>query len=164
MTLAEAEYFYRQMGCTHFHMSREEPSKYDQYKSLNITEEQERRWRCDEVAELIELLSRQKPPQWNTLDSLLSVAERTEETLADVAFAAEKYATALAPLGKVIIAETILGCRNPLNSGTAKIARLKCDSDTANRLKKLGFMLLKQAGTDASLRKRIFEAFMHARC
>ncbi len=163
MTLTEAEHFYRQMGCSHFHMAREEANKYDQYRSLNITEEQERRWRCNEVSELIELLGRQKPPQWNTLDSLLSVAERTEETLADVAFAAEKYAAVLNPLGKVIIAETILGCRNSFNDGTAKIARLKCDSNTAHRLKKLGFTLLKQAGIDASLRKRIFQAFMHAR-
>ncbi len=43
-TVDEAEIYFKSMGCMHFHMLREYPQRYDEYKRLNISKQQEIQW------------------------------------------------------------------------------------------------------------------------
>jgi hypothetical protein len=40
-TVEQAKEYFREMGCSHFHMGREAPNRYDEYKGLNISKEME---------------------------------------------------------------------------------------------------------------------------
>ncbi len=54
MDLQNAKEFFKSMGCSHFHMNKEEPELYKQYRSLNITTETEALWRQSEFDQLAE--------------------------------------------------------------------------------------------------------------
>jgi hypothetical protein len=43
--LEDAESFFLSMGCSYFHMEREFPEQYAQYRSLSIPDETETKWR-----------------------------------------------------------------------------------------------------------------------
>ncbi len=49
---AGAEAYFRSMGCSHFHMSREYPERYGEYKSLNVSKPQEIEWTEQELESL----------------------------------------------------------------------------------------------------------------
>ena len=49
MTTEEAKNFFKQYGGFHFHMGREEPDRYRQYRMLEITDETEDEWRSNLV-------------------------------------------------------------------------------------------------------------------
>jgi|GEM_PF-2436396 len=42
-----AKSYFTSMGCSHFHMAREYPARYDEYKKFGITQETERLWKFD---------------------------------------------------------------------------------------------------------------------
>ncbi|MCQ2451713.1 MAG: hypothetical protein MJ075_01075 [Oscillospiraceae bacterium] len=56
MTMEEAKNFFKQYGGFPFHMSREEPSRYQAYRSLHISEEQEDIWRENLIEAAFQLL------------------------------------------------------------------------------------------------------------
>lgn len=47
-----AEAFFRAMGCSSFHMSREYADRYDEYRALEISSELERQWTVSEFRKL----------------------------------------------------------------------------------------------------------------
>ena len=48
-TIEEAKGYFICMGCSHFHMARENPPKYEAYKKLNITKYVENKWKTEQV-------------------------------------------------------------------------------------------------------------------
>ena len=46
-TLELAKRFFCAMGCMHFHMAREYPNRYKEYKKLNISENTELQWKTE---------------------------------------------------------------------------------------------------------------------
>lgn len=50
-SIKQAEEYFKAMGCLHFHMAREFPQRYEEYKELNITKEQEIEWVLDQFEE-----------------------------------------------------------------------------------------------------------------
>jgi len=44
-TIEQAKEYFTIMGCSHFHMMREFPQRYDEYKKLKISEQTEFEWR-----------------------------------------------------------------------------------------------------------------------
>ncbi|RKD86140.1 hypothetical protein [Mangrovibacterium diazotrophicum] len=54
MDLQRAKELFLEMGCSHFHMAREKPELYEQYRNLNITHEDEAIWRQSVFNELFE--------------------------------------------------------------------------------------------------------------
>jgi hypothetical protein len=47
-TIQQAKEFFIAMGCSGFHMSREYPKRYDEYKQLHISTQAETEWRKEE--------------------------------------------------------------------------------------------------------------------
>jgi tRNA-dihydrouridine synthase len=50
-TVEQAKDYFRQMGCSHFHMGREAPDRYNEYRSLNISKETEKEWTQEQFEE-----------------------------------------------------------------------------------------------------------------
>jgi hypothetical protein len=50
-TIEQAKEYFRQMGCSSFHMSRESQDRYDEYKKLNISKDTETEWRKERFYE-----------------------------------------------------------------------------------------------------------------
>ena len=51
MTIDEAREFFVSMGCSKFHMCREYPDKYIQYKALNISTSLEQQWTIESFSD-----------------------------------------------------------------------------------------------------------------
>ncbi len=45
MNLEEARLFFTSFGCSHFHMAREYPDRYEEYQKIRISENQENLWK-----------------------------------------------------------------------------------------------------------------------
>lgn len=67
MTIEEAKNYFKQYGGFHFHMGREEPSRYRDYCRLNITPEQEDLWRDNLIEAAFELLEGDPLPWYVSL-------------------------------------------------------------------------------------------------
>lgn len=48
-SIQQAKEYFKAMGCSHFHMSREYPERYKEYEKLNISKSKEAEWREEEV-------------------------------------------------------------------------------------------------------------------
>ena len=116
MTIKEARDFFISMGCSSFHMARENPDKYTQYGALNISESLERQWTTESFDEACEtVLSGQRT---NSLWSRHSECEKFmpalkskdyfTKMLALTRYVAEKETDG----NRVIVAETINGRRD----------------------------------------------------
>ena len=44
VTVEQAKEYFMKMGCSHFHMAREFPQRYEEYKQLEITKQVEINW------------------------------------------------------------------------------------------------------------------------
>ena len=77
MTLDQAKVFFHSMGCSAFHMSREDPGTYRQYLALGISKEIERTWAIEAVESAIsKLLQPDSAP-----DDLWAVHTQASETI-----------------------------------------------------------------------------------
>ncbi len=50
-TIEQAKTYFREMGCSHYGMSRDFPQRYEEYKKLNITKKLEREWEIEQFYE-----------------------------------------------------------------------------------------------------------------
>lgn len=48
-SVEQAKEYFISMGCSHFHMVREYPERYEEYRRLNITKQTETEWRTEQV-------------------------------------------------------------------------------------------------------------------
>lgn len=78
MTIAEAEKYFKQYNGHGFHMCREEPSKYDEYKLLNISSEVEESWRQDLVDKIFEEFYACPERVWSKHSSMISLLLATK--------------------------------------------------------------------------------------
>ena len=51
-----AKRYFQSMGCSHFHMSREIPQRYSEYRGLNIPRSKETEWTREEILSALERL------------------------------------------------------------------------------------------------------------
>ncbi len=63
LSFADAKKYFLSMGCSHFHMAREDYDLYDDYRALNIAEETERKWTGEQIDEIMLLLTRGESAQ-----------------------------------------------------------------------------------------------------
>jgi hypothetical protein len=119
-TIEEAKDFFLSMGCSSFHMSREYPERYDEYKKMKITEAWENEWRQESfeihVKKLFEV---NEVSDFSTLWAIhSSMTElfrqlKTTDTLKKM-LVATQYIREKVPLkDMVIVAETINGRISP---------------------------------------------------
>lgn len=113
-TLEDAKRYFQEMGCSHFHMCREWPAKYDEYRRLGISKEQEIEWTADVCREAIGKLKGGdlKPKDlWAPHSELARLIEGAElwELLEDVYEVTLAVEARLTPNGRMLVAETIVG-------------------------------------------------------
>lgn len=112
--LTEAESYFRELGCSHFHMGRDFPKRYAEYKALNIPKSLEIDWTA---AELEALRQQALSPEtkskvlWSIHSHMEQLAQNlnTNESLELVFETTVQLEQRLPPTGKLLVAETING-------------------------------------------------------
>lgn len=112
-TLEQAKAFFIYMECSRFHMGREYPQRYDEYRKLNVSEQTEHEWRRDRFYETY-LSIKEKPNSdstWKLHKHLcdLYMSLRTEEELLKILEVTKYIRDKLLTDDRLIIAETING-------------------------------------------------------
>lgn len=120
MTIAEAEKYFKQYNGHGFHMCREEPKKYDEYKLLNISSELEEAWRQEIVDKIFENFFDSPERVWSAHSSvikvLLATKTRVEENSHRLLSMMEQMST-LDKQQKILIIETMAGRTEPQKDG-----------------------------------------------
>jgi hypothetical protein len=119
-TLEQAEEFFKSMGCSSFHMSREYPERYGEYKNLKISKEIEQQWTIDEFnryyAKIMETTNNEDLWNYHSRMYDLFVNVKTEKNLIKMRDITKDILPKVPNEHKVLVAETI-------NGRTAKEAR-----------------------------------------
>lgn len=83
MTLEESKEFYISMGGIGFHMYRENPNRYDEFKELQINPDILETWKQEQIMKYFELLEQHNDETWNihsrNIDLLTSTASKKTE-------------------------------------------------------------------------------------
>ncbi|MBL8896273.1 MAG: hypothetical protein JNM84_01535 [Planctomycetes bacterium] len=162
-TTEDARAFFLVMGCTSFHMSREDPESYAQYQALKIPSELERRWSYELLQLLGEALERggrdlhgSADPGW-IHSQIVALAEslHEEEALVRACAASELMLECLRGRSRVSCAWSVLGsgrsrARANLPGCAADLGR----SDLTRRLLAIADELLVEAPSAADDRQR----------
>lgn len=111
MPLSNARQFFEQMWCSHFHMSRDYPSKYEQYLALGISKEQECNWRRERIDAMAKELSDATSAEWQSFTQFDSVCEYQGDiqSLQLLNRIAGVVRDKLPPKGGLIVAELLIG-------------------------------------------------------
>ncbi len=150
ITLNEAEIAFKSYGCTHFHMSRDEPDLYAKYKELNITVDQELKWTKESFYELCELITERKDSNnnlWWIHSSATTLAEYIKDhdvlkKLYDVSLFILDY---VPPKDTILCAENILDRRDvTLNCGIIFILIELGDKELAKKFLDLSYKFLER--------------------
>ncbi len=113
-TIEQARDFFREMGCSHFHMAREYPERYQEYQHLQISEQLETEWRKERFQEYfadITGLTNTPSTLWQIYSSMYDLYEnlKTEEELSQLLEVTYRIQDKVPPDQRVIVAETING-------------------------------------------------------
>lgn len=113
-TIAEAKRFFQAMGCSSFHMAREYPEHYDQYRALGISKDTEAEWTVEVITAAIEQLKGggTDPTELWVIHSRLAdliAGRRFNSFLADVLEASNAIENLLPQKDRLLVAETIVG-------------------------------------------------------
>jgi len=113
-TLEQARAYYEAMNCSSFHMTREEPQRYEEFRSLRISEWTLQQWEREYMEKGIASLTNADTPVENlwflhsqladvvcSLFSFRLLAQFYEATL--------QLQTRLTPFDRLLVAETIVG-------------------------------------------------------
>jgi hypothetical protein len=117
-TLEDAERYFKAMGCSHFHMSREYPARYSEYQFLQVNKRTEAEWIEEEIWAAVDLLGK-ATTEWSDLWAIhtrltdLVVRNGFEGFLECVLAATSKIEARLPQFDKLLVAETIVGRQKP---------------------------------------------------
>jgi hypothetical protein len=113
ITVAQAKKFFMTMGCSGFHMSREYPERYDEYKKLNIPIELETEWRQEQVdTHMTEIMEANDSSRlWMIHSHMAELVKelRTQDVLVKMLKATQFIRDKVPLADKVIVSETING-------------------------------------------------------
>lgn len=114
-TLEQAKAYYFAMGCSKFHLDREDFERRDEYYSLNISRDIENEWANEHILEKYQLLMKEKPRKelWIPISYFIDLVENhtTIENIMLVYNIIEKYHKTLPPFDMVLVAESLEGRR-----------------------------------------------------
>jgi len=146
LSLPEAKRYFQTMGCSSFHMSREYPERYDEYRALHIPKATEAEWASEDIlSKFCELEGGEGTiePLWNTHSRVadLVLEWKFDHHLGRLLKATLAIEDRLEQFDRLLVAETVVG-RQHLNSRSGLIFRshdsgrddlAKDFSDTARR-------------------------------
>jgi len=112
-TVDQAKAYFRAMGCSHMHMAREFPERYEEYRALSISQQTEREWRLEQFNEYYATIMENPDPilLWNLHADMYRLFEslRSETALARMLEATQHIRDRVPLKDRVIVAETIVG-------------------------------------------------------
>lgn len=114
-TVDAAKRYFQSMGCSHFHMSREIPQRYSEYRGLNIPKSQEAEWAREEILALFDGLRSEETPRkdlWSIHSAVTTLVfdwrlHDQLEALFDVSLSIEGVIRS--QRDRLLVAETIVG-------------------------------------------------------
>ena len=112
-TVEQAKAYFREMGCSHFHMARDVPQRYEEYKKLGISGEMEREWIVEQFYEYFSSLMEATnfDSLWNIHSRMYDLYEslETNQELMNLLEATRHIRDKVPIRDRVIVAETING-------------------------------------------------------
>ncbi len=121
MTFEEAKAFYISMGCSGFHMCRENPNTYEKFKALKINPDILEIWKQEELLKYFEQLERPSDDVWiihsRIVDLLNSTTSKKEENAENLIRIMEKLAEGVSKKSAILIAENMAGRASDLHDG-----------------------------------------------
>ncbi|MTI49676.1 MAG: hypothetical protein FH761_17740 [Firmicutes bacterium] len=114
-TFEQAKKYFKRMGFSHFHMAREYPNRYEEYKRLSISRHMEIEWRKEQLDEYYKNVIQENndDPLWSVHSKMYELVEsiRTDSALRKILQATQHISELVPFKDRVIIAETINGRR-----------------------------------------------------
>ena len=124
-SIEQAKEYFRSMGCSHFHMAREFPERYNEYKKLNIPQQTELTWRIERFDEIYSAIMENKNNErlWWLHSELYDLYRdiKTDNELIKILEATKHIRNKVPMRERVIVAETING--RPTGLKTTRQAR-----------------------------------------
>ncbi len=112
-TLQDAQEYFKSMGCSHFHMSRDDPQRYNRYKELNISERTETEWREKQFDDYYTSIMNGMGDLelWNIHSRMYELLEflKNENTLSKMLEVTQNIRDKIPLRDRIIVAETING-------------------------------------------------------
>ncbi|RYD49033.1 MAG: hypothetical protein EOP83_25690, partial [Verrucomicrobiaceae bacterium] len=114
MSLEDAKAYFQCMGCSGFHMFREDEELYRQYEALRISKDLEETWRLDSISkylDLFELLACKENKLWTIHSNLvdLILTSRSTQYLRRLSDATRHAACRGSKFDCLLMAEAIVG-------------------------------------------------------
>lgn len=110
-TLQGAKEFFKSMGCFHFHMSRDDPQRYE-YRDLNILEQIETEWRTERFNAYYNSIMDgiNDTELWNTHSVMYELLEslKTEDTLAKTLEVTQNIRDKIPARDRIIVVEKLM--------------------------------------------------------
>lgn len=73
MTLEQAEKVFKQYNGSSFHMSREEPSVYEAFRAMDLSDSQKDQWRMEIAEEHLKKIGAEEERSWSYFSSMAEV-------------------------------------------------------------------------------------------
>lgn len=173
-SLDQAEAFFKAIGCSYFHMSREASVRFDEYRALHITDDQELQWIAEELDRNISHLESERPKKnlwWahsRAVALYMNLRSRSRhsamlnnyfEKLCQIT---ESFAARLHDRDRLIVAETICGRSRNHTDGLIKEAFLLGKPEAAKKLSAVVDRLLAYNEVDEEQnRRRLADITIH---
>lgn len=112
-SIEQAKEYYRAMGCSHFHMAREYPNRYEEYQKLNISKQKETLWKTEQLDEYYNDVVENKTDMelWIIHSRISELVEslKTEIAIRKILEVTEYIRDRVPMRDRVIVSETING-------------------------------------------------------
>lgn len=142
ITLPDAEAYFRAMGCSHFHMSREYPNRYSEYRRMGIPKKQEATWTRAEFQQTLEAMTKGHPNArelWAQHSYLVDLLRFVNEPdlLQALLQATARLVDIVPSWTRILVAETLVGRSRFLDDGPIYLAHELGDNELADRFAQL---------------------------
>jgi hypothetical protein len=149
-SVSDARRFFEAMGCSHFHMMRDYPDRYSEYRALKINDAQEHEWRRDAITKLSDRLlnpATEAKDLWHLYTRMETMCEDQgdAESVLKIYKVTQWIASRL-PVGDgLIVAEAINGTRTYYEAGPIYLAVKHGLRDVAQDLSDYSISLAQRA-------------------
>ena len=146
MTINEAKEFFISMGCSGFHMCREHPDKYTQYKALNISVLLEQQWRMESFIDSYDKVLNEQCTEplwcWHSACARHMHMLKSEDYFSKMLNLTRFVSSKEVDGNRVIIAETINGRRDNIFRDGLIYGSYDCGmTETAKEFAKIALLL-----------------------
>jgi vacuolar-type H+-ATPase subunit I/STV1 len=115
-SMKQAKEYFMSMGCSHFHMGREFPQRYEEYKQLNISKKKETEWRMEQLDEYFNdiIENKNNTRLWAVHSRMADLVETLKTAIAlRKMLEVTQYIREIVPINdRVIVSETLNGRGN----------------------------------------------------